>query len=91
MSEIERVLATAATIGQRAGQRAAEGRWAQFALHAGTYPVLAVRSAVDRAWVDAQLAKRSAWVRRVAEMLGLDPDEAERRWRAGSLNLEPGG
>ena len=78
-----RALARATAV--RAGQEAAA--WHLLALRAGIYPGLAVRSAADRAWVDGQLAKRSAYIAAIAEALGLDPDEAIRRWQAGTLTL----
>lgn len=34
----------------------------------------AVRGAGDDAWVAAQIAKRQAYIKRTAELLGLDPD-----------------
>lgn len=37
------------------------------------------------AWVARQMAKRAAYIAQVAELLGLDPDEAARRWQAGTL------
>ncbi len=38
------------------------------------------------AWVARQMAKRAAYIRRVAEQLGIDPAEAARTW--GSRSLE---
>ncbi|GAC1673887.1 MAG: hypothetical protein NVS9B8_16520 [Candidatus Limnocylindrales bacterium] len=34
----------------------------------------AVRASADEAWIATQVARRSAHIRRVAEILGLDPD-----------------
>jgi hypothetical protein len=48
------------------------------------WPV-AVRSEADRAWVAAQIAKRAAYIRRIAAELDLDPAEAERAWSTGKL------
>jgi hypothetical protein len=41
----------------------------------------------DEAWIEAQLQKRRRWYARVAAALGMDPDEAARRWQAGELGL----
>jgi hypothetical protein len=43
----------------------------------------AIRSGPDSAWVAVQLAKRAAYVRSVAPLLGLDPAEAVRIAEAG--------
>lgn len=77
-----------AAIGAAAGQRAAwradpDRVWvARQILTAGveaydrTLSVPATRSAADDEWVRAQIAKRNAHVRRLAERAGIDPDIA---------------
>ena len=45
-----------------------------------------VRSATDDAWVRAQIAKRSAYLLRLAEMFALPPEDAERILSSRSLS-----
>lgn len=49
---------------------------ARLAEYDRTVSVPAVRSAKDDTWVRAQIARRNAHVRRLAERAGLDPDTA---------------
>ncbi len=82
--------AMAVRIGTEAGRRAAA--WRLFTRAAGVYPrppAYRSGSTADAAWVEAQLAKRVAYIAAIAEKLGLDPAEATRRWRAGELAFNP--
>lgn len=95
-SSSDELRSLAERIGAERGLQAAA--WRTFAARAAAYPGPAIRedlddlsrsnlAAADRVWVREQLARRSAYIARVATELGLDPAEAERRWRSGTFVL----